>query len=172
MNNILTEKEYQKFIIDYLKNTMNNILTEKEYQKFIIDYLKNNNGYIVRSDRDYDRLFAMDKELLFRFLNQTQPEKMEQLEKIFKNELENTLINYINNETIKKRGSLLNVLKHGIDISNVHLDLMYTKPKTRYRYLKCSLRLNVYQTGNNFQCSAKPEIPTEYLFCCRGNLGI
>ena len=84
---------------------MNNVLTEKEYQKFIIDYLKNNNGYIVRSDRDYDRLFAMDKELLFKFLNQTQPEKMEQLEKIFKSELENTLINYINNETIKKINS-------------------------------------------------------------------
>lgn len=138
---------------------MNNILTEKEYQKFIIDYLKNNNGYIVRSDRDYDRLFAMDKELLFRFLNQTQPEKMEQLEKIFKNELENTLINYINNETIKKRGSLLNVLKHGIDISNVHLDLMYTKPATTFNVqLNQKYQQNIFSVAEEIWASDKERV--------------
>lgn len=27
---------------------MNEILTEKQYQHFIMDYLKNNNGYVVR----------------------------------------------------------------------------------------------------------------------------
>ena len=34
---------------------MNEILTEKQYQHFIMDYLKNNNGYVVRKDKEYDR---------------------------------------------------------------------------------------------------------------------
>lgn len=40
---------------------MNSILSEKEYQHFIMDYLKENNGYIIRKNKDFDRLYAMDK---------------------------------------------------------------------------------------------------------------
>lgn len=46
---------------------MNNILSEKEYQHFIMDRLVQDNGYIVRKATSYDRFFAMDRELLFRF---------------------------------------------------------------------------------------------------------
>ena len=111
---------------------MNNILSEKEYQHFIIDYLKSNNGYINRKDKDFDRLYAMDKEMLFKFLNDTQPDEMAALEKIYKADLEETLVNYLNMEITKKRSSVLEVLKHGIEISNIHLDLMYTKPATDF----------------------------------------
>ena len=44
---------------------MNNILSEKEYQRYIIDELLNNNGYIERKATDFDRLFAIDREMLF-----------------------------------------------------------------------------------------------------------
>ncbi len=33
---------------------MNEILTEKQYQHFIMDYLKYKNGYVVRKDKEYD----------------------------------------------------------------------------------------------------------------------
>ena len=103
---------------------MNDILSEKQYQKFILNYLKDNNGYIIRTDDDFDRLFAMDKELLFKFLNDTQPEEMASLSKMYKQDLEATIVNVLNMEATKKRSSLIDVLKHGIDVSNVHLDLM------------------------------------------------
>ena len=45
------------------------ILSEKEYQHFIMDRLEKDNGYIVRKATSYDRLFAVDREMLFRFLN-------------------------------------------------------------------------------------------------------
>lgn len=111
---------------------MNNILSEKEYQKFIVERLKEDNGYVVRKASNYDRLFAMDKELLLKFLNDTQPETMEALRKIYKDDLEETLINFINTELTKKRGCLLDVLKHGIEIANLKLNLMYTKPATTF----------------------------------------
>ena len=60
---------------------MNDILTEKEYQHFIMDRLSQDNGYIVRKATSYDRLFAMDRELLFQFLNDTQPDEMAALRK-------------------------------------------------------------------------------------------
>ena len=75
---------------------MNNILSEKQYQKFILNYLKDNNGYIIRTDDDFDRLFAMDKELLFKFLNDTQPEEMATLSKMYKQDLETTIVNVLN----------------------------------------------------------------------------
>ena len=96
---------------------MNEILTEKQYQHFIMDYLKNNNGYVVRKDKEYDRLHAMDREMLFKFLNDTQPDEMEALRKVYKQDLEETLVNYINAEVTKARSSLLDVLKHGDVVS-------------------------------------------------------
>lgn len=41
---------------------MNNILTEKEYQRFIIDKLVLENGYIERKSVKFDRNFAIDRE--------------------------------------------------------------------------------------------------------------
>ena len=111
---------------------MNDILTEKEYQHFIMDRLSQDNGYIVRKATSYDRLFAMDRELLFQFLNDTQPDEMEALRKIYKADLGDTLVSFINAEVTKTRGSLLDVLKHGIEISNMKLELMYTKPATTF----------------------------------------
>lgn len=111
---------------------MNTILTEKEYQHYIIDYLKDNKGYIVRKNANFDRLISMDKDILMKFLTDTQEEKIEALKKIYKNELNETLFNYINMEMTKNKGGLLDVLKHGIEISNIHLDFMYTKPATDF----------------------------------------
>lgn len=110
-----------------------------------MDRLSQDNSYIVRKATSYDRLFAMDRELLFQFLNDTQPEEMEALRKIYKADLEDTLVNFINAEVTKARGSLLDVLKHGIEISNMKLELMYTKPATTFnRELLARYEKNIF----------------------------
>lgn len=112
---------------------MNNFLSEKEYQRFIIDQLTDKStGYVERKASSFDRFFAMDKEMLFKFLGDTQPDEMESLRKIYKSDLEATIVNYINREATKGSGSLLHVLKHGIEISNLKLNLMYTRPATTF----------------------------------------
>ena len=110
---------------------MNTILTEKEYQAYIIQRLLENH-YALRSADKYDRTRAMDPEMLFQFLEETQPKKTAQLKSIFKENYADTLLNYINTEICKPSRSLIDVLKHGIDISNTHLDLLYTKPATSF----------------------------------------
>lgn len=110
---------------------MNTILTEKEYQHFIIDRLLER-GYALRTNNNYDRVRAMDTDLLFQFLEGTQPKKMAQLQAVFKDNYRDTLLNYINAEICKPSRSLIDVLKNGVEIANVKLDLMYTPPATSY----------------------------------------
>lgn len=123
------------------------ILSEKEYQHFILDRLKDN-GYEIWKSDCYDRLFAMDRKVLFRFLNSTQPDTMKALNKIYKGDTEDTIVAAINAEETKARGSRLAVLKHGIDISNMHLDLLYTKPTTTF-----NKELNALYEKNIFSAS-------------------
>ncbi len=111
---------------------MNNILSEKEYQRFIIDKLVSENRYIERKNVKFDRKFAIDREMLFAFLDGTQPQTMLALRKVFKEKTEETIVNFLNTEMTKTRGSLLSVLKHGIEIANYKLDLLYTKPATTF----------------------------------------
>lgn len=64
---------------------MNKILTEKQYQRYIIDKLTDSNvGYIERTNVDFNRYFAMDTALLLRFLEDTQPDEVTKLKKIYK----------------------------------------------------------------------------------------
>lgn len=111
---------------------MNKVLSEKQYQKFILERLSQENGYTIRPAEQFDRLLAMDKELLFTFLQNTQPDTWATLRKIYKERLEETLANTVNNALTGKSGGLLNLLRHGLDISNYHLDFMYTKPATAF----------------------------------------
>lgn len=103
-----------------------------EYQREIIDHLVNENGYVERSHRNFDKNHALDRELLFEFLKNTQPDVLEELSKIFGDDLEETIINTINNFVTSKRGSLLDALKHGININNKQLTLLYGKPATSF----------------------------------------
>lgn len=138
---------------------MNNILSEKDYQHYIMDYLVKENGYMVRKADAYDRYFAIDREMLFQFLNDTQPETMEALAKIYKDDLEETIVSYINAEMTKKRGSRLDVLKHGVELSNQKLDLMYTKPATTFnKELLALYEKNIFTVMEEVWASDKERI--------------
>ena len=111
---------------------MKAMMSEKEYQHFIMDYLEKNNGYVVRDSKYYDMYHATDTELLFKFLWSTQPDEMTMLSKIYKDDLEETILGVLSTEFAKTKGSLLAVLKNGIYKDNVRLRFMYTKPATDY----------------------------------------
>ena len=111
---------------------MNDILSEKEYQHFILGKLRDA-GYLVRDASHYDRRYAMDPELFFRFLEETQPDTLAELRKTYKDKTEATILNYYNQEVQKKGGSLILTLKHGLrSLAGHRLDLLYTKPATSY----------------------------------------
>lgn len=138
---------------------MNNILSEKEYQHFIMERLAEDNGYLIRKATAFDRQFAMDWALLFQFLNATQPDTMDYLRKIYKDALEDTLVSFINSEVTKARGSLLEALKHGIEISNRKVELMYTKPATTFnRELLTKYEKNIFSVMEEVWASDKERV--------------
>lgn len=110
-------------------------LREKEdYQKLILDYLRDENGYVVRDSKtDYDQSFAMDKELLIKFLDATQYEKMDKLRRFYKEKAEAIIIAKVNEEINRKTRGIIDVLKNGVDFdNNVSLSLMTKKPATSF----------------------------------------
>lgn len=107
---------------------MNNILSEKEYQRYIIERLVGEHGYVERKNFCFDAKFAMDREMLFKFLDETQPETMASLRKVFRDQTEETVVAAINTELTKNRGSLIDALKHGVEIANYKLVLFFRKP--------------------------------------------
>lgn len=103
-----------------------------EYQRDFVAHLVKENGFIERKNTCFNRAYAMDIDMLFEFLYKTQKDTMLELEAIYKKDLRETLVNFINGEITKKGSFLIDVLKNGIEISNKKLNLMYTKPATDY----------------------------------------
>lgn len=138
---------------------MRNVLSEKDYQAFLLERLEQDNGYVIRKANSFDRMFAVDREMLFQFLNTTQPDTMTALHKVYKADLEDTIVGYINAEATKTRGSLIDLLKHGIEISNHKLDLMYSKPATSYNQdLMRKYQQNIFSAMEEVWASDKERI--------------
>lgn len=119
--------------------------------------MKNENGYVIRKSKEYDKTFAIDKKMLFEFLRASQEDAMLLLQKQYKDNTEKTLINFINN-SIDKR-SLLDVLKHGVEIDNIKLELMYNKPaSTINKTLVDNYEKNIFSVMEEVYISDKERI--------------
>ncbi len=92
---------------------MNNILTEKEYQPYIMERLSVHNGYAIREAVH----FAMDQELLFQFpmgyLAGDDGHPVENLQ----GQTGGYLRRFSNTEATEAGDSFLNILRHGVEIS-------------------------------------------------------
>lgn len=89
--------------------------------------MKEKNGYIRRDTAHYNPRLAMDVDLLWDFLMETQEETMDYLLKKLNKD---TIINLINKEIVK--GGFLFALKEGVFIENKQLRLLYRKPATSF----------------------------------------
>ena len=98
-----------------------------DFQQWIIKDLKDKNGYIQRDATQYNSRLAMDEELLWDFLMETQEETMDYLLKKLSKE---TIITLINKEIVK--GGFLFALKEVVFIENKQLRLLYRKPATSF----------------------------------------
>lgn len=106
---------------------MNAILSEKAYQRYVIDKLVES-GYEERPAAEYDRLHAVNSDALLHFLEATQPNTLLSLTKIYKDKTKETILSAISTAETSKSGSRLELLKHGLTIGHSHIDLMYDKP--------------------------------------------
>ncbi len=115
---------------------MAKLAKELDFEKYIVERLVNDNKYIERkssliaSKSDYDKSLAMDKELLVKFLWDTQKEEMDILQRLYGEKMEETIIHAVRNTIDQKQSSFIEILRNGVDIANHHLTLLYKKPNT------------------------------------------
>ncbi len=106
--------------------------TEKGLEVHIANYLANENGYLLRENKAYDNVACLDSELLFEFLEATQPKAVAKLKAFHKDLYEQKIIKRINDQ-IKAKG-VIEVLRKGITdgFTATKLHLFYDKPVSNY----------------------------------------
>jgi len=103
-------------------------LGELEFEGEILDHLEKEDHYVRRTNKDFDRARAMDDEMLLGFLEATQPDEVATLRRVFGDRYAETVLSCVNRELMKPSRSLIDVLKNGVDVSHIHLHLMYRRP--------------------------------------------
>lgn len=106
--------------------------TEKGLEVHIANYLANENGYLLRENKAYDNVACFDSELLFEFLEATQPKAVAKLKAFHKDLYEQKISKRINDQ-IKAKG-VIEVLRKGITdgFTATKLHLFYDKPVSNY----------------------------------------
>lgn len=115
-------------------------LTELGLEKHIADFFtdaENGNKFILRDKSEYNRKDCIDEDMLFEFLEATQPKELEKLKEIHLDQYRSKII-YRLNQKIKENtvvqgiytGGIINVLRKGIDDNNVKLKLFFDKPNS------------------------------------------
>ncbi|NOS91614.1 MAG: type I restriction endonuclease subunit R [Cyclobacteriaceae bacterium] len=115
--------------------------TEKGLEAHITQHLCLVNGFEERHFDQYNRIECVDEELLFKFLNHTQPKEVAKLKQSHGNNFRQRILYLINrkikDETVvneKCLGGIINLLRTGITDGNtgIKLKLFYDKPVSNF----------------------------------------
>lgn len=81
-------------------------------------------GYRVGNPADFDRTFAVDRQLFWEFLESTQPQEVSKLKD--RPNWQRLVLERLSKKI--KKDSVLAVLKKGLDVDDAHFDLLYRQP--------------------------------------------
>ncbi len=129
---------------------------EDGLEKHITDYLVNNNGYLLRTSKEYDNVNCVDSELLFQFLEDSQPKAVEKLKSYHKDLYKQKIIKRLNDQ-IKAKG-IIEVLRKGIvdGFTDTKLRLFYDKPVSNYNQAAIELyKANIFSVSRQVYYSTK-----------------
>jgi type I restriction enzyme R subunit len=106
--------------------------TEKGLEEHITQYLVEENRYTQRENTVYDNVNCLDSELLFQFLEITQPKAVARLKQYHKELFKQKVIKRLNDQ-IQAKG-IVEVLRKGITdgFTDTKLRLFYDKPVSGY----------------------------------------
>ncbi|MEG6569263.1 type I restriction endonuclease subunit R [Thermoanaerobacterium thermosaccharolyticum] len=141
-------------------------LLEKGFEEYIEEHLLRN-GYVKGSSDDYNKEYALDTKILFEFLEDTQPKKMDKLRQIHKDQYKFKILKRLNTE-LNNRG-MIDVLRHGIKDYGVYLDLAYFQPASKLNDEIVKLyEKNRISVTRQVHYSTKNENSIDMLICVNG----
>jgi type I restriction enzyme R subunit len=106
--------------------------TEKGLEAYISQFLVDENKYLIRDNNVYDNVSCLDKELLFQFIEASQPKAFAKLKTYHKDLYEQKIIKRLNDQ-IQAKG-IIEVLRKGITdgFTDTKIHLFYDKPVSAY----------------------------------------
>ena len=139
-------------------------LRETGFEGYVEDHLLKS-GYVKGNPGDYNKEFALDAKLLFEFLEDTQPEKMERLKKY----IGPVSVWVLSRRWGTQQQGMIDVLRHGIRDYGVYLDLAYFKPASRLNEEMVRLyEKNRISVTRQVRYSTENEKSIDMLVCVNG----
>lgn len=111
------------------KNTISKVKlhTEEAFEQHLVEQLVSLQGYVERSDANYDPELALDKELLVNFVKRTQPETWALMESKFGSKVEESFCKEV--DRVLKNNDVVKALRDGIQFTwGANVKLCYFKP--------------------------------------------
>tara|TARA_R110000764_G_scaffold164680_2_gene251702 strand:+ start:3463 stop:6480 length:3018 start_codon:yes stop_codon:yes gene_type:complete len=130
--------------------------TEKGLESHITNYLVDTNSYTQRQSTDYNNVSCLDEDLLFQFLEATQPKAVEKLKRYHKDLYRQKIIKRLN-DRIQAKG-VIEVLRKGIidGFTDTKLKLFYDKPVSSYNANANALyQANIFSVSRQVYYSTK-----------------
>ena len=126
--------------------------SEKGFQKLITKELITNGGYVESVSSDFDREFCLNKGQLLSFIEQTQPEKYEMLQR----KGERAFLVRLD-EKLRKLG-VIEVLRKGVKHFDKTINLFYRKPSSAYNKKDLDkYRANIFAVTQELKYSLENE---------------
>jgi type I restriction enzyme R subunit len=132
---------------------MNKTTNTKEsgLETLIVKHLVEQNGFEQGANEDYNREYAIDETRLFRFLETTQHEQMEQLGVMDNDHKRAGFLNRLQGE-IAKRG-IVDVLRNGMKIYPANLIMFYQTPSAKNQTAKAMFDKNIFSVTRQLMYS-------------------
>lgn len=130
--------------------------TEKGLESHITNFLVDTNSYTQRQSTNYNNVSCLDEDLLFQFLEATQPKAIEKLKRYHKDLYRQKIIKRLN-DRIQAKG-VIEVLRKGIvdGFTDTKLKLFYDKPVSAYNASASALyQANIFSVIRQVYYSTK-----------------
>lgn len=124
---------------------------EEGFETIIVKYLVDNNHYEEGLNSDYNKLYAMDEVRLFRFLHDTQEEKVKEL-RIEESEIEKKKFLDRLSKKISDTG-VIEILRKGMKYKNHTLDFYMVRPSEGNNDAKAAYEKNIFSVTRQLRYS-------------------
>lgn len=126
---------------------------ESGLETLIVKWLVERNGYEEGTNADYDQEYAIDETRLFRFLQDTQPDKVEKLGAATSEQKKRQFLNRLAGE-LAKRG-IVDVLRKGVKVYPVDLIMFYMTPTENNAKAKALFDKNIFSVTRQLRYSSE-----------------
>ena len=126
---------------------------ESGLETLIVKWLVERNGYEEGTNADYNQEYAIDETRLFRFLQDTQPDKVEKLGAAKSEQKRRQFLNRLAGE-LAKRG-IVDVLRKGVKVYPVDLIMFYMTPTENNAKAKALFDKNIFSVTRQLRYSSE-----------------